>query len=54
MADKLTEAEKSGITHGRLIFTTESAEDVREIIKAYKHQKALKIAFTRGKFYSKV
>jgi putative protease len=54
MADKLSEVEKSGITHGRLIFTTEAAEDVHKIIKAYMYRKALKIEFTRGKFYSRV
>ncbi|MCL1845769.1 MAG: U32 family peptidase [Defluviitaleaceae bacterium] len=53
MADKLNEAEKSGITHGRLIFTTENADDTRAIIKAYMHRKALEIDFTRGKFYAK-
>lgn len=53
-ADKLKEIEKSGITHGRLIFTTETAEDVRSIIKAYMYRKPLKIQFTRGKFFSKV
>ncbi|MCL2225422.1 MAG: hypothetical protein FWB96_10705 [Defluviitaleaceae bacterium] len=54
MADKLGEVEKAKISHGRLIFTTESADDVRKIIKAYMYRKALKIDFTRGKFYSKV
>jgi len=54
MADKLKEVEKSGITHGRLIFTTETAEEVRLIIKAYMYRKPLKIEFTRGKFYSSV
>jgi len=54
MADKLTEIEKSGVTHGRLAFTTENANDVRGIIKAYMYRKMLKIEFTRGKFYSKV
>jgi len=54
MADKLKEVEKSGITHGRLIFTTESPEEVRMIIKANMYRKALKIEFTRGKYYSKV
>jgi len=54
MADKLKEVEKSGITHGRLIFTTESPEDVRTVFKAYMYRKSLKIEFTRGKFYSKV
>jgi len=54
MADKLSEIEKSGITHGRFIFTTESADDVREVIKAYMHRKMIKIEFTRGKFYSRV
>ena len=54
MADKLKEVEKAGVTHGRLIFTTESEEDVRRIIKAYMYRKALKIPFTRGKYYSKV
>ncbi|MCL2572542.1 MAG: U32 family peptidase [Defluviitaleaceae bacterium] len=54
MADKLKEVEKAGITHGRLIFTTESADDVRNTIKAYMHRKTIKMEFTRGKFYSKV
>jgi putative protease len=54
MADKLDELEKSGITHGRFIFTTESAEDVRAVLAAYKHRKGMNIKFTRGKFYSKV
>ena len=54
MADKLKEVEKAGITHGRLIFTTESAEEVRQIIKANMYRKMLKIDFTRGKYYSKV
>jgi len=66
MADKLKEVEKAGVTHGRLIFTTESIEDMHDIIKAYKNRKALvdkealidkKMSdntFTRGKFYSRV
>ena len=54
MADKLKEVEKTGVTHGRLIFTTENADEVRAIIKANMYRKALKIAFTRGKYYSKV
>jgi len=54
MADKLDEAEKSGITHGRLFFTTETPHEVQKIIKAYMYRKKLKIEFTRGKFYSKV
>jgi len=54
MADKLKEVEKAGITHGRLIFTTEDADEVRTIIKSYMYRKPLKINFTRGKFYSKV
>ena len=54
MADKLKDLEKCGITHGRLIFTTETHDEVREIIKAYMNQKPLKIKFTRGKFFSKV
>jgi len=54
MADKLKELEKTGITHGRLIFTTEAAEEVRAIIRANMYRKALKIEFTRGKYYSKV
>ncbi|MCL1878080.1 MAG: hypothetical protein FWF80_04415, partial [Defluviitaleaceae bacterium] len=54
MADRLNEVEKCGISHGRLIFTNESANDVRTIINAYRHRKTLKINFTRGKFYSKV
>jgi len=54
MADKLKEIEKAGVTHGRLFFTTETAEEVRDIIKAYMYRKMLKTDFTRGKFYSKV
>ncbi|MCL2198660.1 MAG: U32 family peptidase [Defluviitaleaceae bacterium] len=57
MADKLNEVEKSGVTHGRLIFTDEPPQDIPAIIKAYMYEKGvLKIqhAFTRGKFYSKV
>ena len=53
-ADKLKEIEKSGITHGRLIFTTENAEEVKTIIKSYMYRKPLKMEFTRGKFFSKV
>ncbi|MCL2357697.1 MAG: hypothetical protein FWC70_11220 [Defluviitaleaceae bacterium] len=54
IADKLPDVEKTGITHGRLIFTTESADEVRAVIKAYMRRSALKIDFTRGKFFSKV
>jgi len=54
MADKLKEVEKTGITHGRLFFTTESAEEIRTIIKTNMYRKSLKIEFTRGKYYSKV
>ena len=54
MADKLKEVEKAGVSHGRLIFTTESPDEVREVIKSYMYRKAMKIEFTRGKFYSKV
>jgi len=54
MADKLDEAEKTGITHGRLIFTTETPDEIRDIIRANFKRKTLKINFTRGKFYSRV
>jgi len=54
LADKPDDIKKSGISHGRFIFTTESADDVFAVIKAYLHHKSLKINFTRGKFYSKV
>jgi len=54
MADKLDEVEKTKITHGRLIFTTETADEVRGIVKAYMHRKMLNVEYTRGKFYSKV
>jgi len=54
MADKLKDVAKTGVTHGRLIFTTENAEEVRQVIRAYMHEKMIKIDFTRGKFYSKV
>ena len=56
MADKLAEIDKTGITHGRLIFTTENYDDVRAVIKANMYRKRLKpdIEFTRGKYYSKV
>jgi len=54
VADKLKEIENSGISHGRLIFTTETADEVRAIIRAYMFRKPLKIKFTRGKFWTKV
>lgn len=54
MSDKLPDLEKTGITHGRLVFTTETAEETHTIIKSYMHKKAIKIPFTRGKFYAKV
>ena len=54
MADKLKEVEKAGITHGRLIFTTESADDVRAVVKTYLRGKSVSGGFTRGKFYSRV
>ncbi|MCL2190323.1 MAG: hypothetical protein FWC16_14975 [Defluviitaleaceae bacterium] len=54
MADKMRDAEKAGITHGRLIFTDETEAQVREVLHAYKRYKALNIPFTRGKFYSRV
>ena len=54
MADKLKEVEKAGITHGRLIFTTEIADEVRRIIRANMYRKMLKTEYTRGKFYSGV
>jgi len=50
MADKLSEIEKSGVTHGRMIFTTENAAQVSDIIKAYKNRKIIPLKFTRGKF----
>ena len=54
IADKMKEIEKAGIAHGRLIFTTETEEEVRTIIKAYMYRKMLKIDFTRGKFFTKI
>ena len=54
MADKLKEVTKTGITHGRLLFTTETAEEVRAVINAYKRGKPPEIPFTRGKFFSRV
>jgi collagenase-like PrtC family protease len=54
MADKLEEIEKTKITHGRFIFTTETPDEIRAVIKAYMYKKPLEISFTRGKFYSKV
>jgi len=50
MADRLGEIEKSGVTHGRLIFTTENANQVTEVINAYKNHIKIQIKFTRGKF----
>ena len=54
MADKMNDIEKSGVTHARFIFTTEAANEVNTVIKAYMHKKALDIEFTRGKFYKTV
>ena len=54
VADKLKDVENSGITHGRMIFTTENAEQVRAVIRAYMFRKPMKIEFTRGKFWAKV
>ena len=54
MADKLKALEKAGVAYGRLLFTTESVNEVQAVIKAYKHQKKLEIEFTRGKYFSKV
>jgi len=53
LADKLTDLEKAGITHGRLAFTDETPEQVRTILRAYKLRKTLNIPFTRGKFFAK-
>lgn len=54
MADKLGEVEKSGVTHGRFIFTTETAGEARAVLKAYQRREMMKIEFTRGKYYSRV
>ena len=54
MGDKLKEVEKAGVTHGRLIFTTETAPEVCAVIRANMYRKMLKIEYTRGKFYSGV
>ena len=54
MADKLEEVEKSGVSHARLIFTTETDDEIRKIISAHVKGEAIKISFTRGKFYSRV
>jgi putative protease len=53
LADKLNEIENAGITHGRLMFTDETAAQTRTIIRAYKLRKSVKIPFTRGKFFAK-
>jgi len=50
VADKLAQIEKTGLTHGRLAFTIETADQTREIIKAYLNRKKSKSAFTRGKW----
>ncbi|MCL2501154.1 MAG: U32 family peptidase [Defluviitaleaceae bacterium] len=54
MADKMGDVEKTGVTHGRLSFTDETAEETKDIIKAYMRRTSLDIKFTRGKFNSKV
>lgn len=53
-ADKLTEIEKTGITHARLIFTDESPDEVRAVIRAYETRQAPeglspRGGYTRGK-----
>ena len=51
MADKLSEIEKAGISVGILQFTVESAQECREVIKAYRLGNASDGEFTRGHFY---
>jgi len=53
VADKLKEVEKAGVTHGRLIFTVESYDEARAVIRAYMYRKGMTMAFTRGKFFVK-
>jgi len=50
VADKLPQIEKTGLTHGRLAFTIETADQTREVIKAYLNRKKSKNSFTRGKW----
>jgi hypothetical protein len=58
-ADKQDEIAKAKITHGRFIFTDETAKQTRMILEAYKKQLPPEKIFppsgyTRGKFFSKV
>ncbi|MCL2365097.1 MAG: hypothetical protein FWC71_10595 [Defluviitaleaceae bacterium] len=50
VADKLAPIEKTGLTHGRLAFTIETADETRAVIKAYLNRQKSKSAFTRGKW----
>ena len=50
MADRLYEIEKSGVTTGRMMFTTENAAQTSGIIESYKNRVMMKMDFTRGKY----
>jgi putative protease len=54
MGDKLDGLIQGGVTHGRFIFTDETAEETHRVINAYTHQTPAQIKYTRGKYFSKV
>ena len=54
MADKIEDIKNTGVREAKLLFTIESAHEVKEIIYAYKNASESKKEFTRGKFYKGV
>ncbi len=51
MGDKMNDIARSGISYANLYFTTESAEELENIISLYNQGKPFGGAFTRGHFY---
>ena len=51
MGDKISDIDRSGAAYANLYFTTETADEVENIIKLYENGKSFGKAFTRGHFY---
>jgi len=54
MADKLLDIETSGVQSVRLVFTTESEREVRDILSAYRNGTPCEGEFTRGRYFKGV
>ncbi|MBE7030222.1 MAG: U32 family peptidase [Ruminococcaceae bacterium] len=51
MAERMNEIRRSGVSFGRLIFTTESPDEAVQVVEAYRNGDKPQANFTRGHYY---